>query len=272
MSEQQPFAGKTIAIPESRMLDVLANLFEQRGAKTLRCPLVAIHDTPERETVDQWIRDFIDNPPDQFVIFTGEGIRRLLKFAEQLNLTEAFIAAVAKTQTLARGPKPIAALKSVSIKPTLTAQHPSTDGIIATLEPSDLTQTRVAVQLYGQEPNQRFIDFLSQKGAIVETVAPYVYASDSEQQAVEQWIQSLISREFDAMVFTSTAQLNRLIKISTKLKLNQPLTDALNAIKIAAVGPVVREALESANIHVDFMPESKFFMKPMVAEMAKSWS
>ena len=267
----QPFAGKTIAIPESRMLDVLANLFEQRGAKTIRCPLVAIHDNPDRSQVDQWIRDFIDNPPDRFIIFTGEGIRRLLKFAEQLGVTDSFIAAIASTKTLARGPKPVAALRSISLQPNQVAVQPRTDGIIATLSPADLSRSRVAVQLYGQEPNQKFIDFLYDKGALVEPVSPYIYASDTEQQQVVNLIETLIEKKVDAMVFTSTAQLNRLLKISTKLNTAQSLVNALNAIKIAAVGPVIGDALRNANIRVDFMPESKFFMKPMVAEMAKSW-
>ena len=267
----QPFADKTIAIPESRMLDVLANLFEQRGAQTLRCPLVAIHDSPDQDQIAQWIHDFIDNPPDRLIIFTGEGIRRLLKAAEQLGVTDPFIAAIAKTHTLARGPKPVAALRSVSLKPSQVAEHPSTAGIISTLKASGLDQQRVAVQLYGQEPNQQLINFLAGKGAIVETVAPYVYANDSEQKQVEALIDTLIRREADAMVFTSMAQLNRLLKISTKLKSDRALIHALNAIKIAAVGPVIGDALRNANIRVDFMPESKFFMKPMVAEMAKSW-
>lgn len=269
---EQPFAGKTIAIPESRMLDVLANLFEQRGARTIRCPLVAIHDNPDRTQVEQWIRNFIDNPPDRFILFTGEGIRRLLKFAEQLGVTDSFIAAIAKTITLARGPKPVAALRSVSLQPDQIAEQPRTEGIIATLSTADLNQSRVAVQLYGQEPNQKFIDFLHSKGALVESVAPYIYASDTEQQQVVQLIEALIEKRVDGMVFTSTSQLNRLLKISTKLNSSEALTAALNAIKIAAVGPVVGDALRNANVRVDFMPENKFFMKPMVAEMAKSWS
>jgi uroporphyrinogen-III synthase len=267
----QPFAGKTIALPESRMLDVLANLFEQRGAKTIRCPLVAIHDNPDRTQVDQWIKDFIDNPPDRFVIFTGEGIRRLLKFAEQLGVKDPFITAIASTNTLARGPKPIAALRSISLQPNQVAEQPRTDGIMATLSSADLNRSRVAVQLYGQEPNQKLIDFLEEKGALIEPVSPYIYASDTEQQQVVKLIENLIAKKLDALVFTSTAQLNRLLKISTKLNTDQSLIEALNAIKIAAVGPVVGDALRCADIRVDFMPESKFFMKPMVAEMAKSW-
>ncbi|MBV1915042.1 MAG: uroporphyrinogen-III synthase [Pseudomonadales bacterium] len=267
----QPFSGKTIALPESRMLDVLANLFEQRGAQTLRCPLVSIHDTDNREAADQWIRDFIETPPDDFIIFTGEGIRRLLKFSEQIGLRESFITAISQTRTLARGPKPTAALRSISMTPSLTAAHPSTDGIISTFESLNLEQRRVSVQLYGQEPNHKLIHFLEQKDAIVETVAPYLYASESEQQQVEQLIEALIQHKVDAMVFTSTTQLNRLLKVSTKLNVQQALIKALNSIKTAAVGPVVGDALVAANIQVDFMPENKFFMKPMVAEMARGW-
>ena len=46
-------AGRVIAIPETRQLDVLARLLERRGATVLKVPLVAIYDAPKREPVLQ---------------------------------------------------------------------------------------------------------------------------------------------------------------------------------------------------------------------------
>jgi uroporphyrinogen-III synthase len=45
-------SGRTIAVPETRELDVFSSMLERRGATVLRCPLVAILDAlaqrPER--------------------------------------------------------------------------------------------------------------------------------------------------------------------------------------------------------------------------------
>ena len=41
---ERVLAGKVVAVPEARQLDVLADLLERRGAAVLRCPLVSIVD------------------------------------------------------------------------------------------------------------------------------------------------------------------------------------------------------------------------------------
>jgi len=42
--DPQPLAGRTVAVPETRELEVFAAMLERRGASVVRCPLVAIHD------------------------------------------------------------------------------------------------------------------------------------------------------------------------------------------------------------------------------------
>ena len=73
-------AGKTAAVPETRELDVMAQLFERRGATVIRCPLVAILDAPDAKPIEAWLQRFIAGACDDLVLFTGEGLRRLLPF------------------------------------------------------------------------------------------------------------------------------------------------------------------------------------------------
>ena len=40
-------SGRRIALPETRELDRLAQMLEEHGAETLRCPMVAISDVPD---------------------------------------------------------------------------------------------------------------------------------------------------------------------------------------------------------------------------------
>jgi len=51
-----PLTGRTIAIPETRELDLFAQMLESRGATTLRCPLVSILDAPDPAPVEAWLR------------------------------------------------------------------------------------------------------------------------------------------------------------------------------------------------------------------------
>src|SRR6266700_5750462 len=95
-------AGKRIAILEHREQDRLGGMLEAQGAITLRCPLVAIADAPDPAPVLAWLRRFIDAPPDDLVLMTGEGLRRLRGFAERAGLEPAFRAALGRVRTITR--------------------------------------------------------------------------------------------------------------------------------------------------------------------------
>ena len=86
----QVYVGRRIALPETRQLDVLAGLFERRGAEVVRCPLVSIHDAPDQEPIRQWLERFLgETPPGDLVLLTGEGVKRLHAAAERLGLADA---------------------------------------------------------------------------------------------------------------------------------------------------------------------------------------
>ena len=78
-TQEQTLAGRTIAVPETRELEVFAAMLERRGATVLRCPLVAILDAPDPQPVLEWIRRFNTAAFDDLILLTGEGLRRLLR-------------------------------------------------------------------------------------------------------------------------------------------------------------------------------------------------
>lgn len=262
-------AGQVVAVPESRQLDVLEDLLHKRGAQVRRVPLIAILDAPDAAPVLRWLRDFIASPPDYFIILTGEGLRRLLDVAQRERLEEAFRAALGLVCLVCRGPKPGRVLKEVDLKPAILGSTPTTAGIIASLQEHVLEHKRVAVQLYGEEPNLLLIDYLHQRQASVSSVAPYIYAPRADAEKVVALIEELATGVITMMCFTSQPQLRRLEEVATKQGLQERLREGLARVRIAAVGPIVAEQLRSAGVRVDVMPESLFFMKPMVTELMR---
>jgi uroporphyrinogen-III synthase len=271
---EQRFAGKTFAVPESRSLEVFCGLLERRGATVVRCPLVSIHNSPDHLSVVAWVKQFIFTPPDFFVLLTGEGLRRIDSCLEQhaADLIEPFHLALAKSQKLSRGPKPNAELKKRGLQAELFATTPTTDGVIDALSQHQLAGRSVAVQLYGEYQNPPLIDFLNERGAKVQTVAPYIYADDIEEQKVVLLINRLLSAEIDVIAFTSASQLTRLWKVAKKHDCVSELEESLNATIVAAVGPVIRDALLNKGISVEHMPENSFFLKPLVNLLAAELS
>ena len=77
--QEQTLAGRTIAVPETRELDVFSAMLERRGATVLRCPLVAILDAPDPQPVLAWVRRFNTGEFHDLVLLTGEGLRRILR-------------------------------------------------------------------------------------------------------------------------------------------------------------------------------------------------
>src|SRR5690606_16569630 len=96
--------GQVVAVPESRQLDILSDLLQRRGAQVLRVPLVSILDAPDPVPVERWLREFIAEPHDHFIILTGEGLRRLQGFAERAGILSDYTAALAKVHKICRGP------------------------------------------------------------------------------------------------------------------------------------------------------------------------
>jgi len=259
--DPKPLAGRTVAVPETRELDVFAAMLERRGASVLRCPLVAIHDAPDPQVVLAFARAFARGGCDDLILTTGEGLRRILACIDRHEpaLRGAFLDSLARVRKITRGPKPARALRELGLKPDLAAAVPTTAGIIATLRELELRGRRVGVQLYGTEPNRPLVEFLEGAGASVLTVAPYVYAEASDDAAVRRLIERLSAGEVDAIAFTSTPQVERLFAVAPE----EAVTAALGRTLVAAVGPVVAAALGVRGITPRLMPEESFFLKPL---------
>ena len=262
-------AGKRIAVPESRQLDIMAQLLEKRGASVLRVPLVAILDAPNPGPVLEWMQAFIASPPDLLILLTGEGVRRLLALAEKEGLQDDFVKALSQTPKLCRGPKPVRALTEIGLRGEVPALEPTTEGVIKTLEGMSLEGKRVGVQLYGSDPNLKLTDFLDSRSAAPLTVAPYIYADKSHETLVVQLIHELAAGEVDAIAFTSQPQYKRLQQVAKAASMEEELRAGLTKTAVAAVGPVVRDQLEAAGVRVDIMPERTYFMKPLVSAIVK---
>jgi uroporphyrinogen-III synthase len=265
MSES--LAGRLIAIAETRELDVFAALLERRGAQVLRYPLVKIIDAADPAPVLGWIRTAAAGGFDDLILLTGEGLRRMLSCIDrhQPALRTPFVDAVQQMRRITRGPKPARALRELGLSSDLPAAVPTTEGIIDALRGLDLQQRRVGVQLYGAEPNLPLIEFLTGAGALVSTVAPYLYADAATDAAVRELLERMRRREVDAIAFTSKAQVDRLFRAAPVAAVRA----ALAATNVAAVGPVVGDTLASYGVTVNAMPEGAWFMKPLTATLSE---
>jgi uroporphyrinogen-III synthase len=261
-------SGRTIALPETRELDRLAQMLTAEGATTLRCPLIAIKDAPDQRPVEAWLRALAAGGMDDVVFLTGEGLRRLLAAADRIGLRADVIAALGRARKVTRGPKPARALHEIGLASELPAAVPTSAGVIDALRAVDLRGRRVGVQLYGEEPNRPLVDYLGQAGAQVLAVAPYVYASASDDAAVADLIAALADARVDAIAFTSASQVDRVWQVAVATGAEARLRDGLARVRVAAIGPIVDQALAARGVRIDVMPEKAFVMRRLVDALA----
>src|SRR5690349_12626342 len=88
--------GRRIAVPESRELDLFTRMLERQGAIAVRCPLVSIHDAEDAGPVNSWIDRLVQDRYDIVVLYTGEGLSRLLGFARRKRIETDAIDALGK--------------------------------------------------------------------------------------------------------------------------------------------------------------------------------
>ena len=258
--------GLIILVPESRELDLFAGMLEAQGAKTIRCPLVAILDVEDAAPVEAWLKRLIAGEFDDLVLFTGEGLKRLLAHAERLGLKDQAIAAMARLRTVVRGPKPARVLREIGLSPGISAAMPTSEGVIQSLSAVDLKAHTVGVQLYPGESDE-LMGFLTKACAMVAAVTPYRYASQLEANDVEAAIRKMAAGEIDFVAFTSSPQVQRLVEVARARGIENELRRGLACTRIAAVGPVVAASVEAFGAKVSVQPKS-FHLKPLVAAIA----
>jgi uroporphyrinogen-III synthase len=255
--------GKTVALAEGRQLEELAQMLEKEGATPLRYPLLSILDNPDSAPVITWLRDLAAGRFSLVILMTGEAVRRLIGFAERDGMRDAAIAALAKTRTVTRGPKPVRALKELNLDPTLIAKMPTTDGVIATLKQESLRGQTVGLTLYG-EPNPTLVKYLEEAGATPSPVMPYVLAPHADAERAAELISRLERGEVNVLLFTSSSQVERLFEVAKDRKLEASLRAGLEQTRIAAVGPVIVETLKEHGTRTDICPEQGWVMKNLV--------
>jgi uroporphyrinogen-III synthase len=264
-----PLTGLRVALAEGRQLEELAALLEKEGAMPLRYPMLNILDAPDPVPVELWLRDAINGRFDWLILLTGEGLRRLIGFADRAGMKNPFVERLATTPILTRGPKPVLALKELGLKPTRVAAAPTTDGVIASLEGEPLAGKTVAVQLYN-EANPPLQDFLVRAGATVRSVQPYIYAPASDTDRVVELIRNVENGSVEMIVFTSSPQIDRLYEVAAERNLADVWDRGIRSVKIASVGPVVTENLRTRGLTPFVQPAQGFQMKNLVVQIRRS--
>jgi uroporphyrinogen-III synthase len=264
-------SGFRILILESREEAQFSRLLAAQGAEVLQCPMFAICDAPDQASIQTWIRRYIETPHDDLVLTTGEGVRRLVKAAQRIGLDRAFINAVGKSRTVARGPKPGNALREIGLTAIITTNRPTSDGITEVLASLNLNGRTIGLQLYPDRDHSILIGRIAAQGAIVDQVLPYIYDARTSEAYIVDAIDEIAGGRINAIALTSSGQVRRLVEVARIHRCEEKLRAGLELTKIASIGPVVSDELKAHGLRTDISPANdSFFMRPLVLAMISS--
>ena len=148
--------GLRVLSLESRRAAEMAKLIENYGGRAIVAP--SMREVPLLSNTEALAfgRALAAGEFDIVIFLTGGGTRTLARVVEKLYPVEEFARALRKTSIVARGPKPVAALKELNVPVTLAVPEPNTwrdllDALDENQDSLPIKDRRVAVQEYGTE-------------------------------------------------------------------------------------------------------------------------
>jgi uroporphyrinogen-III synthase len=269
-SSRSDLQGLNVVAFESRRATEMAELIRRYGGEPVLAPSLREIPLDENPAALDLLPQLESGEVDLLVFMTGVGTRTLNAVLLTRYPQERIVSALRQTRLVARGPKPIAALRDLGLQAAITVPEPNTwREMLATLETTiDLHGKRIVVQEYGI-PNPGLISGLEQRGATVATMRIYRWALPEDLGPLRQAIARIIRGEMDIALFTNGAQIDHLFRIAAESQAVDQLRMASKHMVIASVGPVCTEVLEQFGLNPDIeAPHPK--MGFLIAEVAAS--
>lgn len=255
---QTAFQGARVLALESRRAREMAQLIANHGGQPIIAP--ATREIPAEDIGDalKFASALRDGKMDVVIFLTGVGTRALAQAAESVLPRQEFVSALSKTTVIARGPKPVSALRELGVPIAATVPEPNTWRELLQLldEKKDEIPLRgrtVAVQEYGV-PSPELLTGLVERGAKVFPVRTYEWSLPEDTVPLRKAVESITRGEIEVLLVTAGVQIRHLLEIADEMKVRSDVIQGLAHIMIGSIGPVTSAALTEFGIHVDLEP------------------
>ncbi len=245
----------TVVAFESRMAAEMTRLIERYGGTPLVAPALREIPLDNNSAAVQFGEQLMRDGLDVLVLMTGAGTTALFELLNSRYTTHNILAALKNTDLIARGPKPVAALKALGLKPTLTVPEPNTwMDVISTLDAArPVNGLRVAVQEYGVS-NRDLLEALTQRGAQVTPVPIYRWALPEDTAPMKEALRRILAGEVQVVLITNAAQFDHMMQLAGQERQTEPFKHACKRLIVASIGPTASERIRSHGLSVDFEP------------------
>lgn len=261
------FDGLRVLSLESRRATEIAELIRKNGGDPFVAPSMRELPVTETDPIFQFAERLFAGGFDMVVLLTGVGTRQLNRVLAPRYGDTAFADALRKLTVVARGPKPVAALREMGLAPAIVAPEPNTwRELLAVTEGRQ--ERHIAVQEYGRS-NPELLDGLRARGAEVTPVRVYQWGLPEDTGPLREAARRLAAGEVDVAMFTTAVQIEHLARMARELGIEDAAFEGLRKCRVLSIGPTTTEALEEFGVHPGFEP-SHPKMGLLVREAAES--
>jgi uroporphyrinogen decarboxylase len=250
------FEGLQVAGFESRHAEDMARLIEKHGGVAhVSASLREVPLDNSTEAVD-FAHRLITGDVTVVVFLTGVGFRMLLSLVERHVDRQRYLDSLADIVTVARGPKPTAAMKEVGLTPTHRVPEPNTwRELLSTLDQHvPLANQLVALQEYGKT-NPSLVAGLEARGARVLNVPVYRWQLPEDTGPLETNVLAVADGRRDVMLFTSAQQVFHVLQIAQRRSVLEQVREQIQRSVVGSVGPTTTETLRDLGLPVDVEPD-----------------
>ena len=249
------FNGLTVAAFESRMAAEITRLIERHGGIPLVTPALREIPLDDNSAALKFGAQLTTERVDMFILLTGVGTTALFDLLKTRYPWSSILEALKQTVLVARGPKPVAALRAFGLQPTLTVPEPNTwvDLISVLDEYRPVKGLRVAVQEYGKS-NPDLLKALNQRGAEVFQVPIYRWALPEDLGPLRQMLNNIIDGTVSVLLVTNAAQVDHVMQVLEKGGQVELFRTALKKMVVASIGPTASERLRQHEWPIDLEP------------------
>ena len=249
------FGGLRVVAFESRMAAEVAAMIERRGGVAIVAPAMREVPLEDNHAALDFAARLLAGEIDLAIFLTGVGTRALFGTMETRHQRAALVAALSRITTVARGPKPIRALRDLGVEPTLVAPEPNTwRELLSALAASvNLLGKRVAVQEYGAS-NRELTAGLEARGAKVIVVPVYRWTLPLDRAGLRAALDAIAAGNADIVIFTSSNQVTNVIQVAEAEGIGPEVKRGLARMAVGSIGPVCSEQIRAYGLNVDFEP------------------
>lgn len=241
-----------MAALESRRRDDFSRLIERFGGQPFVSP--SMREVPidrNKEVIDFAYR-IMTGEIGVVIFLTGVGFRHLMATVEKHVDKQRLLDCMSDIITIARGPKPVAAMREVGLRPTFRAPEPNTwREVLQLIDQSvPVGNVTVGLQEYGVT-NHSLMAGLEARGAQVVNVRVYQWELPDDTAPLMGNIAAICNGERDCLLLTSAHQAVNLLRMAKEMNCERELRVGIDRLVVASIGPTTTEMLTHLNLPVD---------------------